>query len=134
MALELVVGIAVLAALAGGGIGYVLAGRSMGSARVAELEQSLAGAQEELAEYKQQVFGQFAETADKFRALDRSYHDLHRQLAESSVALCGDAGTQLLEAPEHESLEADAEVVVDAEPEQAGDGIVVGESEDRRSA
>ena len=112
MALELVIGIAVLAAVVGGGIGYVLAGRGSGKARVAELERSLASAQQELADYKQQVFGEFAETADKFRALDKSYNDLHRQLAESSVALCGDAGTQLLTAPEQESLQVLEEDIV----------------------
>ena len=63
--------------------------------RIAELETALDAAQSELADYKGEVFGQFAATAEKFRALDKSYNDLHRQLAESSVALCGDSATPL---------------------------------------
>ena len=64
--------------------------------KVVELENQLSAAQDELSDYKQQVFSQFADTAEKFRTLDESYHALHRQLAESSVALCGDQATPLL--------------------------------------
>jgi uncharacterized membrane-anchored protein YhcB (DUF1043 family) len=104
MAIEFVVGIGVGALLLGLLIGYFLPGGNKKKARVAELETALESAQEELAEYKREVFGQFAETAEKFRALDKSYNDLHRQLATSSVALCGDAATPLLEAPGAETL------------------------------
>ena len=124
MAVELVVGIALMSLLAGLGVGYFLAGGgSAKRARETELEGALETAQSELADYKRDVFGQFSETAEKFRALDKSYNELHRQLAESSVALCGDAATPLLESYE---LEGPTAVVLDvAEDEE----IVVAEAE-----
>ena len=121
MAVELVIGIGLVALLAGVGIGYYLLGAGRANkakAAVAELESSLESAQTELADYKRDVFGEFAQTAEKFRALDKSYNDLHRQLAKSSVALCGDDGTMLLESPEAPALDvvddelADEEIVV----------------------
>ena len=95
MAIELVVGIAVVSLLLGLGIGYFLPPGNAEKARVAELEAALDTSQQELSDYKSEVFGQFSDTAQKFRALDKSYNDLHRQLAQSSVALCGDAATPL---------------------------------------
>lgn len=118
MAVELVVGIALASLLAGLGVGYFLTGTgSAKRARVTELEGALEAAQTELADYKRDVFGQFSETAEKFRALDKSYNDLHRQLAESSVALCGDAATPLLEGPLAPALEVVEEEIVVAEAE-----------------
>ena len=126
MAVELVVGIVLVTLLAGVGIGYYLLGAGRANkakAAVAELESSLESAQTELADYKRDVFGEFAQTAEKFRALDKSYNDLHRQLAKSSVALCGDDGTMLLESPEAPALDvvddelADEEIVVAEAPE-----------------
>ena len=126
MAVELVIGIVLVALLAGVGIGYYLLGTGRANkakAAVTELESALETAQTELADYKRDVFGEFAQTAEKFRALDKSYNDLHRQLAESSVALCGDDGTLLLESPEAPSLDvvedqlADEEIVVAEAPE-----------------
>lgn len=140
MAVELVIGIVVVTLLAGVGIGYYLlgAGRTnKAKAAVAELENALETAQTELADYKRDVFGEFAQTAEKFRALDKSYHDLHRQLAESSVALCGDDGTLLLESPEAPALDvveddqlaAEEIVVAEAsEPEQPEPVVVLDES------
>jgi uncharacterized membrane-anchored protein YhcB (DUF1043 family) len=120
MAVELGAGISLVALLIGGGVGYLLANRTGPKARVVELESALDAAQNELAEYKRDVYGQFAQTAEKFRDLDRSYNELHRQLAESSVALCGDAGTPLLQAPDQSDvdvLESSNAVVSDgAEP------------------
>jgi len=105
MAVELVAGIGLVALLIGGGVGYLLANRTGPKARVVELERALDSAQNELTEYKRDVYGQFAQTAEKFRDLDRSYNQLHRQLAESSVALCGDAGTPLLQAPDQPDVD-----------------------------
>jgi len=105
MAAEVVLGIALIALLAGVGVGYLVSGRNRGRKRVAELENALQAAQGELADYKREVYGEFAQTAEKFRALDKSYNDLHRQLAQSSVALCGDAATPLLEAPAQAALD-----------------------------
>lgn len=123
MAVELVVGIALASLLAGLGVGYFLTGTGNAKrARVTELEGALEAAQTELADYKRDVFGQFSETAEKFRALDKSYNDLHRQLAESSVALCGDAATPLLESYASEGPLAPALDVVEEE-------IVVAEAE-----
>jgi uncharacterized membrane-anchored protein YhcB (DUF1043 family) len=126
MAVEIVIGIVLVSLLAGVGIGYYLlgAGRTnKAKAAVAELEGALGTAQAELADYKRDVFGEFAQTAEKFRALDKSYNDLHRQLAESSVALCGDDGTLLLESPLAPSLDIVDEQVADEE-------IVVAEASD----
>lgn len=129
MTFELAIGIGVLSLLVALGIGYLIGARGTKKARVVELEGALETAQEELTEYKREVFGQFAETADKFRALDKSYHDLHRHLAASSVALCGDAATPLLESLEEPVPETiDEEIVVaeagaqlaDAETELSG--------------
>ena len=146
MAMEFVIGIAVAALLLGALVGYFLPGGNKKKARVAELEGALESAQDELAEYKREVFGQFAQTADKFRALDKSYNELHRQLAESSVALCGDAATPLLEAPGDQvspevANETDAQLDADqagesapddlvAPAESINDSIVVGESDE----
>jgi len=116
MAVELVVGISLVSLLAGLGVGYFLTGGgSAKRARETELEAALEAAQIELADYKRDVFGQFSETAEKFRALDKSYNELHQQLAESSVALCGDAATPLLEGPLAPALDVAEEEIVVAE-------------------
>ncbi len=89
--------IAVLAFVAGGLLGYfLLRSGILGHARIVELEQALAASEAERAEYKQQVTAEFTETAEKFRALNRSYEDLHRQLAKSASVLCGEAGAPKL--------------------------------------
>ncbi len=96
MAIEWIVGIAVASLLVGLGLGYILPLGSAKKARVSELEAALETAHQELTDYKGEVYNQFAQTAEKFRNLDRSYQDLHQQLAASSVSLCGDAATPLL--------------------------------------
>ncbi|MEM9623998.1 MAG: DUF1043 family protein [Pseudomonadota bacterium] len=86
----------------------------MQKGRVQELQAELQAAQDELSDYKREVFGQFAETAEKFRNLDRSYAALHKQLATSSVALCGDQATPLLGqalSDEEAAAATDAEIV-----------------------
>ena len=107
MVIEWVVGIAVVSMLVGLALGYFLPLGNAKKARVGELENALETAQQELADYKGEVFSQFATTAEKFRNLDQSYQELHQQLARSSVDLCGDAATPLLAAaslPAKESL------------------------------
>ncbi|MCR9260805.1 MAG: DUF1043 family protein [Pseudomonadaceae bacterium] len=98
MVIEWVVGIAVISMLVGVALGYYLPLGNAKKARVSELETALDSAQQELADYKSEVFSQFATTAEKFRNLDESYQALHQQLARSSVDLCGDAATPLLSA------------------------------------
>lgn len=119
MGLELVIGIAVGALVIGAMLGYFLPLGGAKKARVAELEAALETAQEELADYKREVYGEFAETAEKFRALDKSYHELHQQLAKSSVTLCGDAATPLLESQgqDTQALAAEEIVVAESSPE-----------------
>ena len=96
--MEMLVLTSVVAFVLGAGITWLaLRGTAGQKRRVTELEDALRAAEEELSDYKRDVYGQFSQTAEKFKALDRSYHALHRQLAESSVLLCGDQATPLLE-------------------------------------
>ncbi len=120
--IALVVGGLLLGLAAGWGISRASGGKT----RVAELQEALDSANEELADYKREVFGEFAETAEKFRALDKSYTELHQQLAKSSVALCGDSATPLLAGPgpadalEEKEIEAtDAETAAEAKTDRA---------------
>lgn len=92
--------VGVVALVVGTWIGHIIARvRSGAAARIAELEAQLGSARDELSDYKGAVHQQFSETARKFKALDESYHDLHRQLAESAGVLCGEAAGPLLAAP-----------------------------------
>lgn len=133
MAIELVVGLAVAALLIGGLAGYFLRGRdSKNQEKIATLESELENSQNELSEYRQAVFQQFSDTADKFKTLDESYNALHRQLATSAVALCGDQGTPLLTGVTPDQIadvEAEASGEVDA-PQTHADTAEEGESED----
>ena len=105
MVIEWVVGIAIVSMLIGLALGYFLPLGNAKKARVGELENALETAQQELADYKGEVFSQFATTAEKFRDLDQSYQALHQQLARSSVDLCGDAASPLLTAAVAPALE-----------------------------
>ena len=105
MVIEWVVGIAVVSMLIGLALGYFLPLGNAKKARVGELENALETAQQELTDYKAEVFNQFANTAEKFRDLDQSYQALHQQLARSSVDLCGDAASPLLAAAVAPALE-----------------------------
>ena len=108
MVIEWVVGIAVVSMLVGVALGYFLPLGNAKKARVSELENALDTAQQELTDYKNEVFSQFATTAEKFRNLDESYQALHQQLARSSVDLCGDAATPLLSAATASSVAEDS--------------------------
>ena len=74
---------------------FTCCARYFGPLHVVELEQALAATETELADYKQRVTEEFTDTAESF-ALNRSYEDLHRQLAKSANALCGEAGVPTL--------------------------------------
>jgi uncharacterized membrane-anchored protein YhcB (DUF1043 family) len=96
----LTVALVIGAVLVGFGIGYLaLQAKVSQRHRVTELETALEASLDEMKDYKRDVFEQFGETADKFRALNRSYEDLHQQLAKSAVILCGDSAMPLLDAP-----------------------------------
>lgn len=126
--MEILVLTGVVAFVAGAGISWLFIRSGAGQkSRVAELEDQLRAAEEELSDYKRDVYGQFSQTAEKFRELDKSYNALHRQLAESSVLLCGDQATPLLENTETESIEH-TEPAADETLSQ-DDEIVVGEAE-----
>ncbi|NIP16649.1 MAG: DUF1043 family protein [Pseudomonadales bacterium] len=93
--------VGVTAAVIGAAAGYLVAQvRSQARERIRDLEAELDKAQDELAGYRREVFEQFAETARKFKTLDESYSDLHRQLASSASLLCGEAAGPLLAAPD----------------------------------
>ena len=96
-------------------------------ARIVELEQALAATETELADYKQRVTEEFTDTAEKFRALNRGYEDLHRQLAKSANALCGEAGvptlldyaaTPALQEPSADPIDSDTKAA-DVVPDRA---------------
>ena len=98
--------IALAAFVAGAMLGYFLLRTGiLGHARIVELEQALAASETELADYKQRVTDEFTDTAEKFRSLNRSYEDLHRQLAKSANVLCGEAGAPILLVPRADVLE-----------------------------
>lgn len=112
----------VLAALGvGGGGGYAIAKRQSGQAasEAERLQGELEASQQALEDYRSEVLAQFGDTAEKFRALDASYHDLHRQLANSAQALLGEAPGPLLTGPAAEALE---ETVVTVDSETTTDG------------
>ena len=98
MGLVLAIGLAVLASLFGAGLGYfVKSWQARGTKiQMQALESQLNASRDELVNYRQEVFQQLSDTADKFRNLDQSYHALHRQLATSAAMLCGDQATSLL--------------------------------------
>ena len=120
--------IIILAFIAGAFLGYyLLRSGILGHARIVELEQALAATETELADYKQRVTEEFTDTAEKFRALNRSYEDLHRQLAKSANTLCGEAGvptlldyaaTPALQEPSTDPIDSDTNAV-DVVPDQA---------------
>ena len=75
-----------IAGLAGG----YLIGRFTGTGgRALELESELETSQNDLDQYKEQVYQEFGETAKKFEKLQETYTELHTQLAQSAENLCG---------------------------------------------
>ncbi|MEM7001083.1 MAG: DUF1043 family protein [Pseudomonadota bacterium] len=125
MGIEWVIAIGAGCLLIGGVGGYFLRGRDKASiAKAAQLEAELDNAQQELSEYRGQVYNQFAETAERFKQLDESYHALHRQLATSAVALCGDEATPLLTAASTPVTAAATDSTESLEPEVVTDGVV----------
>ncbi len=120
VAIEWVAVITFCALVLGFGIAWLIfrAG-GVAKSRAKQLETELKAAQDELADYKREVFGQFSETAEKFRDLNRSYSALHQQLAASSVALCGDQATPLL--GQTATVNANETAVDQAHPEAAGE-------------
>ncbi len=115
--------------VAGGLVGFLIRMFAFGGSRKeADLARSLEEAEKQLADYKQEVLERFSDTAEKFRRLNESYTDLHQQLAESAVALCGDEVTTppLLEVRAERLSEAppasEPQVNNDAEAGAAGEG------------
>jgi uncharacterized membrane-anchored protein YhcB (DUF1043 family) len=133
--IALAVALGVGGLIVGFGAGFLaLRARVAQKGRIAELEADLEASREELADYKREVYEQFGETAEKFRALNQSYDDLHRQLAKSAVTLIGDdAAVPLLGAPDEKAIEQTVdEVVIDeveSDLELASEADQAGESE-----
>jgi uncharacterized membrane-anchored protein YhcB (DUF1043 family) len=114
LALEWVIGVGLVSLLLGFGVAWLIfGGKKSSRTRVKDLESELQRSQDELTQYRSEVYGQFSATAEKFRALDKSYHDLHRQLAASSVALIGDQAAPLLLEGQTGEVDQSQEVVVD---------------------
>ena len=125
MGIEWVIAIGAGCLLIGGVAGYFLRGRDKAAiAKAAQLEAELDNAQQELSEYRGQVYNQFAETAERFKQLDESYHALHRQLATSAVALCGDEATPLLTAASTPATGVATDSTESVEPEVVTEGVV----------
>lgn len=112
--------VGVIGAVLGAWLGNLIARvRSNSAVRIQELEAQLESARAENSSYRREVFDQFAATARKFKSLDESYNDLHRQLAASARQLCGEAAGPLLAAPERAEIGADsaaADAAADVEP------------------
>ncbi len=108
--------------LAGGLVGFLIRMFAFGGSRKeADLARALEDAEKQLADYRQEVLERFSDTAEKFRRLNESYTDLHQQLAESAVALCGDeVTTPLLEVRKDVASAMGSEV-----RDEAGAGPVV---------
>jgi uncharacterized membrane-anchored protein YhcB (DUF1043 family) len=74
---------ALLAFVAGGGLGFALAARRRG-----EADERAAAAEAELNTYRENVTGHFQETAVRFRELGEQYRSLHEHLAGGAQTLC----------------------------------------------
>ncbi len=129
------IGVGIVAGLAGAGFGVWYNQRSGASKRVIELEEQLSSSQQVHEEYRQEVFDQFSDTAAKFQTLNESYVDLHEQLAKSANVLCGDmAAGSLLEGSLVSALtdesdeEAVGDVVDDRQTPDAEEEIIVAEA------
>lgn len=131
------IGIAALAA------GFYF-GRYTGTgAKAGEFEQQLNESQQELQDYREEVYQQFGETAKKFERLQETYTDLHAQLANSAEVLCAGKGvgplltgalaTAAIAAPEEEA-ETVVEDLTESEeyPEESAEAedIIVAEAAD----
>lgn len=114
---EWLIGVGLGALLIGTLIGFVLRQFAFGGARKErDLRSALESTQEELTDYRQQVYDEYEETARKFKTLTESYDDLHRHLANSAMTLVGDAAGPLLEAP-------DRVVREESETDDGADGV-----------
>ncbi len=131
---EWLIAIAVGLFVVGGLVGYLLRTFAFGGSRKeADLIAALEESEKALSDYKQEVLERFSDTADKFRRLNESYTDLHQQLAESAVALCGDEVTApLLEvkpsvdnarSSEPETAPEEATVVNETETDEPLEGV-----------
>lgn len=125
--LEWLIGTGAAAAVVGALIGWLIARTAYRGKRATDLAAELEQTQEELANYKQEVYEQFGETARKFKNLNDSYADLHKQLATSASVLCADMDTSnLLSGPAaSDALEAQAQTVTteDAQSPEASDDV-----------
>ena len=112
----------VVGLVVGAVVGYLLATRGNGGKR--QLEADLAASRAELQNYRESVVTEFSATARKFQALNDAYTDLHRQLAHSSQALCGDITGPLLEAPvgHQDVIPADVRERIQSGRSPVGDG------------
>jgi len=124
-------------AIAGAFITYWFQSTSATKKQALKAEDELKETQEAFEAYRNEVLGEFSETASKFKALNTSYIELHQQLSRSANTLCGEAAANvLLEAPlvegtiseepkhtaalentEVENVEVPVEVEVEFEPD-----------------
>ena len=98
ISLEWLIGAIVFTGIVGFLIGYWSTRSSGSKGEIERLESQLVETHAAFETYKKEVVEEFGETAVKFRALNEMYVDLHKQLAKSASALCGEtAAGPLLE-------------------------------------
>lgn len=82
---------AIIAGIAGWVGGWLLGRRSnAGQRKSLALQESLNASEQRLQDYKKEVQGHFAQTADAFNEMNDSYQRLHQQLASGASTLCAD--------------------------------------------
>ena len=123
-----IIGVGIVAGVSGVGFGIWYNQRSGAIERVLELEEQLASAQRVYEDYRQEVFDQFSDTAQKFQTLNESYVDLHQHLAKSANVLCGDmAAGPLLEGGLVSALTDESDVSESEEPTDTDVEIIIAE-------
>jgi uncharacterized membrane-anchored protein YhcB (DUF1043 family) len=123
----------------GAGAGTLLRGNRK---RVHELEEELAGLEQQFDDYRQQVTGHFRTTSELVQKMTDSYRDVYEHLASGSQALCqtklGNPSLDFTQQPvldtpaqqqaattEHERKPADTETEL---RQEAGDDTCMGDA------
>ncbi|ARN76400.1 hypothetical protein BST96_12540 [Oceanicoccus sagamiensis] len=97
--MELVITVAIAAAIIGLVAGYIITQRTSPSRQSQQqLEQHLNEMQQQQESYQSEVSEHFVETAELLNQLTTSYRDVHTHLAKGAQLLAGDNASQSLKA------------------------------------